>query len=155
MWFFNCPDIVYGDSAADYLEQISGDKCFIITDKNLEKLGIVKIITDKFEKWGKKYEIFNGISSNRECNEDDILKGRDPIISFAPDTIIALGGGSIIDAAKAIWALYEFPEMNIDDFNPFNPELNELGKKAKFIAIPTTSGTGSETTWAVTIKNFE
>ena len=154
MWFFNCPDIVYGDNAADYLEQISGDKCFIITDKNLEKLGIVKIITDKFEKWGKKYEIFNGISSNRECNEDDILKGKEPIISFAPDTIIALGGGSIIDSAKAIWGLYEFPEMNIDDFHPINPELNELGKKAKFIAIPTTSGTGSETTWAMVISRI-
>ncbi len=152
MWFFYCPNIIYGDDAAGYIEQISGDKIFVITDKNLEKLGIVKILTDKLDSWGKDYKVYNNISSDRECNEDDILKAKDPIISYAPDTVIALGGGSIIDDAKTIWALYEFPELTIDDLNPFNPTLNDLGKKATLIAIPTTSGTGSETTWAMVIS---
>ena len=151
MWFFYCPNIIYGDDAVDYLEQISGDKSFIITDKNLEKLEIVKILTDKFDKWGKQYKIFNEISSDQECNEEDILKGKEPCLSYAPDTIIALGGGSIIDSAKLIWGLYEFPEYSIDDFNAFKDELYDMGKKARFIAIPTTSGTGADTTWAAVI----
>ena len=152
MWFFYVPNIIYGDDAVDYMEQISGNKNFIITDKNLENLGIVNKLTDKLDNWGKQYKVFNGISSDKECNEDDILKGKEPCISYAPDTIIALGGGSVIDAAKTIWAFYEFPEYSIDDFNPFRQELSGMGTKARFIAIPTTSGTGSDTTWAMVIS---
>ncbi|MFX1407817.1 MAG: iron-containing alcohol dehydrogenase [Promethearchaeota archaeon] len=154
MWFFYCPNIIYGDDAVNYLEQIAGDRNFIVTNKNLEKVGFLKILTDKFDGWGKHYEIFNEISSDKECNEDDILKGKTPCISYEPDTIIALGGGSVIDAAKTIWGFYEFPEFSIDDFNPFREELKDLGKKATFIAIPTTSGTGSETTWAMVISRI-
>ena len=151
MWFYYSPNIIYGDDALSYLEQISGDKIFIVTDKNLEKLGIAKILTDKLEKWGKQYELYSELRGDKECNEADILKGKEPCISYGPDTVIALGGGSVIDAAKTIWGLYEFPEFTIDDLNPFRPELKDLGKKAKLIAIPTTSGTGSETTWAMVI----
>lgn len=152
MWFFYCPNIIYGDDAVNYMDQIMGDKIFVITDKNLEKIGISKMLTDKLDNWGKQYELYSEIRGDVECNEEDILKAVDPCKAYAPDTIIALGGGSVIDDAKTIWGLYEFPEFTIDDMNPFKPELNDLGKKAKFIAIPTTSGTGSETTWAMVIS---
>ncbi len=154
MWFFYGPNIIYGDGAVDYIEQISGDKCFIVTDKNIEELGMVKILTDKLEKWGKQYEIFNGISANRECTEEDILKGKEQCISYAPDTILGLGGGSILDSAKAIWAMYEFPEFGLDDLNPFKDDLYDLGKKATMITIPTTSGTGADVTWAIVVTRI-
>ena len=152
MWFFYCPNIVYGDDAVDYLEQIAGDKSLIVTDKNLEKIGILNQLTDKLDNWGKQYKVYNEISGDKEGNEEEILRAKEPCISYAPDTIIALGGGSILDDAKAIWVLYEFPEFSIDDINPFREELKELGKKATFVAIPTTSGTGSDTTWATVIS---
>ena len=57
MWFFYCPNIIYGDDAVNYMDQIMGDKIFVITDKNLEKIGISKMLTDKLDNWGKQYGI--------------------------------------------------------------------------------------------------
>jgi len=153
MWYFFSPNIVYGEDALDFLENIPGEKCFIITDKILEDLGYLKKLTDKLDKFGRKYEIFTDVKS--DPHEEDVLKAKDVCISYAPDQIIGLGGGSVMDTAKAVWALYEYPESVIDDLHPFNPNLYDLGKKAKMIAIPTTSGTGAETTWAVVISRYE
>ena len=74
MWFFFSLYIVFGDEAINYLEQISGNRTFIITDKNLEKLGIIQILIDKFEKWGKNYNLYSDISGDQECNETDKSK---------------------------------------------------------------------------------
>ena len=134
------------------MENISGNKCFVITDKIIEELGFLKILTDKLEKFGKKYEVFNDVRP--DPREEDVLKAREKCISYAPDLVIALGGGSVIDTAKATWALYELPESTIDDMHPFNSELYDLGKKAKLIAIPTTSGTGAETTFAIVVSRY-
>jgi alcohol dehydrogenase class IV len=153
MWYFFSPNIVYGEDALDFLENIPGEKCFIITDQILEDLGYVKILTDKLEKFGRKYEIFNDVKS--DPHEEDVLKAKEVCISYAPDQIIGLGGGSVMDTAKAVWALYEYPEFVVDDLHPFNQKLYDLGKKAKMVAIPTTSGTGAETTWAVIISRYE
>ena len=153
MWFFFSPNIVYGEDALDFLENIPGQKCFIITDQILEELGYLKILTDKLDKFGREYEVFKDVKS--DPHEEDVLKAKDICISYAPDQIIGLGGGSVMDTAKAVWALYEYPEFVIDDLHPFNIKLYDLGKKAKMIAIPTTSGTGAETTWATIISRFE
>ncbi|MHA1661055.1 MAG: iron-containing alcohol dehydrogenase, partial [Promethearchaeota archaeon] len=153
MWYFFCPNIIYGEDALDFLENISGKKCFVVSDKNLEELGYVKILTDKLDKFGRQYEIFNDVKS--DPREEDILAAREKCISYAPDLIIALGGGSVIDTAKAVWALYEYPQYVVDDLHPFNMDLYNLGSKAKMVTIPTTSGTGAETTWAVVISRFE
>ena len=152
MWFFFSPNIVYGEDALDFLENIPGQKCFIITDQILEELGYLKILTDKLDKFGREYEVFKDVKS--DPHEEDVLKAKDICISYAPDQIIGLGGGSVMDTAKAVWALYEYPEFVIDDLHPFNIKLYDLGKKAKMIAIPTTSGTGAETTWATIISRF-
>jgi alcohol dehydrogenase class IV len=153
MWYFFSPGIIYGEDALDFLQNISGEKCFIVTDKILDKLGYVKILTDKLDSWGKKYEIFKDVRP--DPTEEGVLKARESCISYGPDIIIGLGGGSVMDTAKSAWALYEFPDFTVDDLHPFNMQLYELGKKAKMVAIPTTSGTGAETTWAVVISRYE
>ncbi|MEJ2296222.1 MAG: iron-containing alcohol dehydrogenase, partial [Candidatus Lokiarchaeota archaeon] len=137
----------------DFLENIPGQKCFIVTDRILEDLGYLKLLTDKLDNFGRDYEVFKDVKS--DPHEEDVLKAKDICISYAPDQIIGLGGGSVIDTAKAVWALYEYPEFVIDDLHPFNIKLYDLGKKAKMIAIPTTSGTGAETTWATVISRYE
>jgi alcohol dehydrogenase class IV len=80
------------------------------------------------------------------------LKAKQACLAYKPDLIIALGGGSVIDTAKGVWAMYEFPEFGIDDLHIFNSALYQLGKKAKLIAIPTTSGTGADATYAAVIS---
>lgn len=152
MWFFVSPNIVYGEDALDFLEKISGDKCFIITDKVIEKLGYLKILTDKLEKFGKKFEVFNEVLP--DPREEGWLKAREQCIAYNPDSIIALGGGSVMDTAKVAWVLYEFPELAPDDVHAFRDDLYELGKKAKMITIPTTSGTGAEITFYSVISRF-
>ena len=83
------------------------------------------------------------------------MKGKDACIAYGPDLIIGIGGGSVMDSAKAIWGMYEYPEFTIDDFHPFNPDLYNLGNKAKMVCIPTTSGTGAEATWAIVISRLD
>ena len=153
MWFFYSPNIIYGEDALNFLENISGDKCFIVTDKNLEELGYLKILTDKLDQLGKNYEIFTDVDPDPK--EKGVLTAKEICISYAPDLIIGLGGGSVMDTAKAVWALYEFPDYSITDIHPFQRSLYDLGKKAKMICIPTTSGTGAETTMIVIISRFE
>ena len=100
MWYFLSPQIMYGEGALDFLENISGEKCFIITDKNLEELGYLKILTDKLEKFGKKFKVFNEVVP--DPHEDDVLKAREQCLSYEPNLILALGGGSVIDSARAV-----------------------------------------------------
>ncbi len=153
MWYFFSPNIAYGEDALDFIENIPGEKCFIITDKVLEDLGYLKILTDKLEKFGRRFEVFNDVKP--DPHEEDVLKAKELCISYAPNIVIGLGGGSVMDTAKAVWALYEYPEFVVDDLHPFNVKLYDLGRKAKLIAIPTTSGTGAETTWATVISRYE
>ena len=153
MWYFFSPNIIYGEDALDFFENIPGEKCFIVTDKNLVDLGYVKLLTEKLDKFGKKYEIFSDVKP--DPHEEDIIIGKEKCIEYGPDLIIGLGGGSVMDTAKGIWPLYEYPNYGIDDFHPFNVDLYNLGKKAKLIAVPTTSGTGAEATWAVVISRLE
>jgi len=153
MWFFFSPNIVYGEDALDFFENISGEKCFIVTDKVIEDLGFLKILTDKLEKLGKNYTVFNEVLP--DPREEGVLKATDLCKEYSPDLIIALGGGSVIDTAKVVWCLYEFPDSELDDIYVFRQELYDMGKKAKMVAIPTTSGTGAETTFVSLISRFQ
>jgi alcohol dehydrogenase class IV len=153
MWHFYSPNIIYGEDSLDFIEKIKGEKCFIVADKKLEELGLVKILTDKLEKFTKDFSLFTDVVP--DPHEDDIMNGKKKCNEYGPDLIIALGGGSVIDSAKAIWAMYEYPDYTLDNIDPFSDQLYDFANKAKFIAIPTTSGTGSETTWAIVISRFE
>lgn len=153
MWHFFCPKLFYGEGALAAFENINGKKCFIITDNVIEELGFLKILTDTLEKYGKHFSVFKDVIP--DPHEEDVMKGKEQCIKYAPDLIIALGGGSVVDTAKVIWVMYEYPNYTLDDINFNNPELFNFANKAKLIAIPTTSGTGSETTWAAIISKYE
>ena len=150
MWFFDSPSIIFGEDALSHLEQIEGKKCFIVTDPGIIKAKLLDILIETLKETGKEWKIFEDVESDPK--EETILKGAKICQEYDPDLIIALGGGSAIDAAKGIWILYERPELQIDDMHPFI-KLG-LGKKAKMIAIPTTSGTGAETTWAIIVTRI-
>ncbi|MFX0041282.1 MAG: iron-containing alcohol dehydrogenase [Candidatus Hodarchaeota archaeon] len=153
MWHFYSPNIIYGEDALNYIENIKGTKCFIVTDKLIEELGYLKILTDKLEKLGKNFSVFTDVVP--DPHEENVMKGKEKCNAYEPDLIIALGGGSVMDSAKAIWAMYEYPEYTLDNIQVFNEQLHDFANKAKMIAIPTTSGTGAETTWAIVISRFQ
>jgi len=153
MWFFFSPNIIYGPDAIDFIENISGNKCFIVTDKVIEDLGYLKILTDVLDKFGKEYKVFNDVLP--DPREEGVMKARELCMQYKPDIIFALGGGSVMDTAKTLWVLYEFPDFQLDDIHAFRSDLYEMGKKAKLVAIPTTSGTGAETTYVTVISRYD
>ncbi len=155
MQWFKIPDKIFFERGSiRYLEVMKDVKrVFIVTDKIMEKLGYVEKLLYFLNK-RKEYvniEIFSSVESDPSF--DTIKRGVEMMNTFHPDTIIALGGGSPIDAAKGMWLLYEQPEVDLNalkskfmDIRKRAYKIDDLGKKAKFVAIPTTSGTGSEVT---------
>ncbi len=151
MWLFKSPEIVYGEGALDTLEQVSGQRAFIVTDATMVKLGFAERVAGYFHRAGIETRIFAEVEPNPTFKV--VLKGKELCIAFQPDWVVGLGGGSAMDAAKAIYVLYERPDMEVEEINPLVPL--GLGKKARLMAIPTTSGTGAETTWVVVLTDQE
>jgi alcohol dehydrogenase class IV len=143
MWFFRSPEIVFGEDALDYLEEIQGSKAFIVTDQNIVALGFVEKVQAKLARAGIDVAVFAQVESNPSMQT--VQRGAEAARAYGPDWIVGLGGGSPIDAAKSIWILYERPDLAPDEVAP----VGTLGlrQKARLVAIPTTSGTGAETTW--------
>ena len=140
MWFYIAPrKIVYGIGAVSELNEIQGTSAIIITDKTLIELGIVQKVVEILEQREFKVSIFDKVDF--EPTIPLAKEGLEVAKEGKVDWIIAVGGGSVIDCAKAIWVLYENPEMKIESVFPEDPLL--LRNKARMIAIPTTSGTGS------------
>ncbi len=154
MWYFYSPSIIYGEDALDFLNNISGEKCYIVTDRVIEELGLLKILTEKLESIGKSYEVFDEVIP--DPHEDGVYKSKEKCNSYNPDIIIALGGGSVIDTAKATWALYELPQYTLEELT-LNRDLYNIntGKKAKMVVIPTTSGTGADVSLGIVISKYE
>jgi alcohol dehydrogenase class IV len=149
MWNFSCPLIVYGDNALEYLLQVKGKKAFIVTDKNIVKLGLAKLVTDQLDAVNIKWEIFDEIEPEPSLNT--INKGKIAVGKYQPDWVIGIGGGSCMDAAKAIICLLARPDLEPDAVSVI--ETFNFREKARLMAIPTTSGTGSEATWAVVLTD--
>jgi alcohol dehydrogenase class IV len=149
MWNFACPLIVYGDNALDYLAQIKGKKAFIVTDKNIVKLGLVKLVTDQLDAKNIKWEIFDEVEPEPSMNT--IRKGGIAVGKYQPDWVIGIGGGSCMDAAKAIILLLARPELEPEALSVLE-EFN-FREKARLMTIPTTSGTGSEASWAIVLTD--
>ncbi|MEM3579162.1 MAG: iron-containing alcohol dehydrogenase [Candidatus Bathyarchaeia archaeon] len=150
MWEFTSPkSIVFGEGALEYLREIEGKRALIITDKVIRGLGFADKVANHLKEAGLSIEIFDAIET--EPSRETVVKCAEVAKHFEPDWIVGLGGGSCIDAAKASWALYERPDIQVDEINPLSKF--GLGRKAKLIAIPTTSGTGSEATWAIVITD--
>jgi alcohol dehydrogenase class IV len=149
MWFFRSPEIVFGEGALDHLAGIQGEKAFIVTDENIVALGLVAQVQAKLAEAGITSVVFAGVEPN-PCLQTT-RQGAKAALSCEPDWIIAVGGGSCLDAAKSIWIQYERPDLGPDDVAP----VGRLGlrQKARLIAIPTTSGTGAEVTWPIVLTD--
>ena len=155
MQWFKVPEKIYFEAGSiGYLEKMPNiSRAFIVTDESMVKFGYVDKILYYLRK-RKEYvhsEIFADVESDPSF--DTIKKGVEQMNSFKPDVIIAIGGGSPMDAAKGMWLFYEHPEADVEglklkfmDIRKRTYKFPKLGNKAKMVAIPTTSGTGSEVT---------
>jgi alcohol dehydrogenase class IV len=151
MWTFSCPTIAYGDYALEYIAQIQGKKAFIVTDKNIVKLGLTRLVTDQLDAVDIKWQIFDEIEP--EPSLTTIRKGGVAVGKYQPDWVIGLGGGSCMDAAKAIIILLVRPDLDPDAI--IASDTYNFRAKARLMAIPTTSGTGAEATWAIVLTDTE
>ncbi len=149
MWFFTSPQIVFGEGALSYLAQIRGTRALIVTDAQMVRLGFVDLVKEQLAQANIEARVFDEVEP--EPTLDTVQRGAARAREYAPDWIIGLGGGSPMDAAKAIWALYERPDLSPDAINPI--EYLGLGKRARLIEISTTSGTGAEVTWATVLSD--
>jgi acetaldehyde dehydrogenase/alcohol dehydrogenase len=154
MLWFRVPSKVYFNYGClpFALKDLKGrQRAFIITDKPLYDLGITKEIEEILEEMNFKYNVFYDVEPD-PCLAT-VNKGLAVMNAFKPDVIIAIGGGSPMDAAKVMWLMYEHPEIEFEgfamrfmDIRKRVYDLPPLGEKALLVAIPTTSGTGSEVT---------
>ena len=151
MWFFRSPEIVFGEGALDHLTSIQGHRAFIVTDENIVRLGFVDVVQAKLAEAGIESASFAQVEPNPSLQT--VAQGAKAAQDYEPDWIIGLGGGSCMDAAKSVWIQYERPDLAPDDVAPIG-KLG-LGEKANLIAIPTTSGTGAETTWPIVLTDKE
>ena len=157
MLWFRAPEKVYIKKgclpvALDELREVMNKKkAFIVTDTFLYNNGYTKPITDKLDQMGIQHTTFFDVAPDPtlEC----AVRGAEQMRAFQPDTIIALGGGSAMDAAKIMWVLYEHPEADFMDMAMRFMDIRKrvytfpkMGEKAYFIAVPTSAGTGSEVT---------
>lgn len=157
MLWFRAPQKVYFKKgcmpvALDELGTVMGKKkCFIVTDTFLYKNGYVASIEAKLDQLGIQHTCFYDVAP--DPNLSSALKGAQAMRLFEPDCIIALGGGSAMDAGKIMWVMYEHPEVDFLDMAMRFMDIRKrvytfpkMGEKAYFVAIPTSSGTGSEVT---------
>lgn len=137
--------------ALDEVIEKGAKRAFIVTDSFLFNNGYTKQVTDRLEAKGVLCEVFYNVEADPTLSI--VRKGAESMSSFKPDTIIAIGGGSPMDAAKIMWVLYEHPETKFDELALRFMDIRKrvchfpnMGEKAKLICVPTTSGTGSEVT---------
>ncbi|MHA1484786.1 MAG: iron-containing alcohol dehydrogenase [Candidatus Thorarchaeota archaeon] len=151
VWWFGIPKVIFGEEAINELDLLEGRKALIITDSVVNKLGfperICKILATK--QW--ESAIWDGAEPDPRIS---VAKAAASAMrEFGPDWIIAVGGGSVMDTAKAAWILYEHPDTDLKAVTPLQPI--GLRNKARLICIPTTAGTGSDATGAVVIREDE
>ncbi|MCS6774356.1 MAG: iron-containing alcohol dehydrogenase [Thermoflexales bacterium] len=146
MWFFRSPTIVHGEDALDYLSSMSINRAFVVTDSNLRRLGVIEPVLQRLHR-DAILGIFDAIEP--EPSLATVCSGAEALRAAAPEWIVAVGGGSVMDAAKAIWVLYENPDLDLEALTPMTPIV--MRQRARMIAIPTTAGTGSEATWAFVV----
>ncbi len=155
MQWFKVPEKIYFEAGSiSYLEKMPDiTRAFIVTDASMVKLGYVDKILYHLRKRNQYVhsEIFSDVEPDPSF--ETIKRGVSAMNSFEPDVIIALGGGSAIDAAKGMWLFYEYPDADVEgmklkfmDIRKRTYKFPKLGIKSKMVAIPTTSGTGSEVT---------
>lgn len=166
MLWFRTPQKIYFKKgclpvALDELKTVmKKEKAFIVTDSFLYKNGYTKRVTDKLDEMGIMHTTFFDVEPDPTLSSAE--KGAEAMRAFEPDCIIAVGGGSAMDAAKIMWVLYEHPEADFMDMAMRFMDIRkrvyafpEMGGKACFVAVPTSSGTGSEVTPFAVITDDE
>ncbi|NQL66451.1 bifunctional acetaldehyde-CoA/alcohol dehydrogenase [Streptococcus suis] len=155
MQWFKVPSKIYFErDSIQYLQVMANvEKVMIVADEVVVKLGFVQRVIEQLQLRSNKvmYTVFSDIEPDPDITT--VERGAEAMKAFKPDTIIAIGGGSVMDAAKIMWLFYEQPEVDFRDLVQKFMDIRkrafkfpELGEKAKYVGIPTTSGTGSEVT---------
>ncbi len=146
-------DLYHGKGAIDALKTFKGKKAVICTGGgSMKKFGFLERVENNLKEAGMEVALIEGIEPDPSV--DTVMKGAEKMLSFQPDWIIAIGGGSPIDAAKAMWIKYEYPEITFEEMcKVFG--IPELRKKAHFCAISSTSGTATEVTAFSIITDYK
>lgn len=162
-WFKVPPKIYFERNAIQYLKSMRDvERVFVVTDRSMVDLGFYNKIVEQLNARRNKVQIqlFNDVEPDPSL--ETVKKGYELMQAFKPDTIIALGGGSPMDAAKAMWVFYEHPEVDFNDLKQKFIDIRkrafrypDLGQKSQLVCIPTTSGTGAEVTPFAVITDTE
>ena len=146
-------DIYHGENALEALKAFKGKKAFVcVGGGSMKRFGFLDRVVQYLQEAGMEVKLFEGIESDPSV--DTVMKGAKEMQDFGPDWIVAIGGGSPIDAAKAMWIKYEYPECTFEDMcKVFG--IPTLRNKAKFCAISSTSGTATEVTAFSIITDYK
>lgn len=145
-------DIYYGKGCLEVLKTLKGKRALLVLGGgSMKRFGFVDQVVGYLEEADIKVQLFENVEPDPSV--ETVIAGAKAMADFEPDWIVAMGGGSPIDAAKAMWAFYEYPETTFEDLTiPFN--FPELRTKARFLAIPSTSGTATEVTAFSVITDY-
>ncbi len=146
-------DLYHGKGSVEILKTLKGKKAIVcVGGGSMKKFGFLDKVVAYLEEAGMEVKLFEGIEPDPSV--DTVMKGAAVMQEFEPDWIVAMGGGSPIDAAKAMWIKYEYPEITFEEMcKVFG--IPELRQKARFVAIPSTSGTATEVTAFSVITDYE
>ncbi len=146
-------DLYHGKGSVEILKTLKGKKAIVcVGGGSMKKFGFLDKVVSYLEEAGMEVKLFEGIEPDPSV--DTVMKGAAVMQEFEPDWIVAMGGGSPIDAAKAMWIKYEYPEITFEEMcKVFG--IPELRQKARFVAIPSTSGTATEVTAFSVITDYE
>lgn len=145
-------DIYHGKGCIEELKNLKGKKAFVVVGGgSMKRQGFLQKVEDYLKEGGMEVKVFEGVEPDPSV--ETVMKGAQAMREFEPDWIVAMGGGSPIDAAKAMWVFYEYPDVSFQDLiTPFS--FPELRQKAHFAAISTTSGTATEVTAFSVITDY-
>ncbi|EQB90372.1 alcohol dehydrogenase class IV [Clostridium punense] len=146
-------DIYFGENSLEVLKTLQGKRAIIVTGgSSMQKFGFLDKVKNLLEEAKMEVKLFEGVEPDPSI--ETVMKGAEAMREFGPDWIVSIGGGSPIDAAKAMWVFYEHPEITFEDIkDPFT--IPTLRNKARFIAIPSTSGTATEVTAFSVITDYK
>ncbi|NJE74550.1 iron-containing alcohol dehydrogenase [Pseudoflavonifractor sp. SW1122] len=146
-------DLYHGKGSLEELKNLKGTRAFVVTGGgSMKRFGFLARVENALKEAGMEVHIFEGVEPDPSVTT--VMRGAEEMRQFQPDWIVAIGGGSPIDAAKAMWAFYEYPNVTFDDLIvPFN--FPTLRQKAHFCAIPSTSGTATEVTAFSVITDYD
>jgi alcohol dehydrogenase class IV len=150
MQFFGVPFTAFGDDSLQYLNSITGKRAYIVTDKNITRLGLADLVVAELKQANIECKIFDEVEPDPSIQT--VLKSTKIAADFKPDWVIGLGGGSSMDCAKSTLVCYA---AGIGPLDMSPSSFYNIREKAKLICIPTTSGTGSEATWAIVLTDTE